>query len=465
MNTLLKETKTPPRPTPSYVATTNGCNTCMPLGACLAFRGLEGMVPFLHGSQGCATYIRRYLISHFREPMDIASSAFGEDSVVFGGERNLREGILNVARQYTPTMIGVATTCLAETIGDNVPGLLARLTQDHADELAGVRLIFASTPAYAGTHSEGYWAAVSAIVGEMAEAPGESRGRDSVAICPGMVSPADIRYLKQTLAAFRVHGSVLPDYSETLQGPAWDDYMRIPPGGTTAAELRRVAGVSSFIEFSTTIRPELSPGRLLVKRYETKATRMQLPIGVEATDRFMQHLGDVAGISMPPALKAARGRLIDSYVDGHKYTAGRTVALYGDADLVIAMTAFLVEIGLKPTLCATGDHSQPFESLLREQVPQLAHDATVRSDADFADIEAELTARPPELIMGSSKGYNMARRLRIPLIRIGFPVHDRVGGANQTLLGYEAASGLFEQIANLLIEGRQDGSPVGYTYM
>ena len=59
-------------------------------GSCLALRGIEGAVPFLHGSQGCATYMRRYIISHFREPMDIAASGFSEASTIFGGETNLR---------------------------------------------------------------------------------------------------------------------------------------------------------------------------------------------------------------------------------------------------------------------------------------------------------------------------------------------------------------------------------------
>ena len=57
-----------------FAATRNACKLCAPLGACLALRGVAGAVPFLHGSQGCATYIRRYLISHFREPVDIAVS-------------------------------------------------------------------------------------------------------------------------------------------------------------------------------------------------------------------------------------------------------------------------------------------------------------------------------------------------------------------------------------------------------
>src|SRR3974390_2575511 len=108
------------KPAEPYVSTTNACKLCAPLGACLALRGVEGAVPFLHGSQGCATYIRRYMISHFKEPLDIASSNFGERAAIFGCMDNLRAGLTNVIRQSAPRLIGVASTCLAETIGDDV---------------------------------------------------------------------------------------------------------------------------------------------------------------------------------------------------------------------------------------------------------------------------------------------------------------------------------------------------------
>ena len=106
---------------PPYVSTTNACKLCKPLGACLAFRGIEGAVPMLHGSQGCATYMRRYIISHFREPMDIASSSLGEKHAVYGGGPNLKQGLQNVMTKFGAKLIGVATTCLTETIGDDVP--------------------------------------------------------------------------------------------------------------------------------------------------------------------------------------------------------------------------------------------------------------------------------------------------------------------------------------------------------
>ena len=108
----------------TFVSTTNACRQCTPLGAALAFRGIEGATPFLHGSQGCATYMRRYIISHFREPMDIASSSLGEKNAVFGGGPNLKKGLLNVRDKYGARLVGVATTCLTETIGDDLHGIL-----------------------------------------------------------------------------------------------------------------------------------------------------------------------------------------------------------------------------------------------------------------------------------------------------------------------------------------------------
>ena len=130
---------------PNFVATRNACKLCAPLGASIAIRGIEGALPFLHGSQGCATYMRRYIISHFREPMDIAASNFSETSTIFGGKECLYQGIKNVTSQYHPELIGIATTCLSETIGEDVASLLSRYEDDHKND-GGPVLVPMSTP-------------------------------------------------------------------------------------------------------------------------------------------------------------------------------------------------------------------------------------------------------------------------------------------------------------------------------
>ena len=204
---------------PQYVSTTNACKLCNPLGASLAFRGVEGAVPFLHGSQGCATYMRRYIISHFNEPIDIASSSLGEKNAVYGGGANLKLGLKNVTEKYHPALIGIATTCLTETIGDDVKMLLFQYRQEFMQD-GGPLLVHVSTPSYSGTHMEGFHAAVRALVEQLTVAA-EPNG--TVNILPGFLSAADLRSLKAVVPDGGLTATVLPDFSETLDGPARRD--------------------------------------------------------------------------------------------------------------------------------------------------------------------------------------------------------------------------------------------------
>jgi len=80
----------------------NPCKMCMPMGAVSAFSGIRGCMSILHGSQGCSTYIRRHMATHFNEPIDIASSSLSEHGTVFGGEENLMKGLRNLISQYHP---------------------------------------------------------------------------------------------------------------------------------------------------------------------------------------------------------------------------------------------------------------------------------------------------------------------------------------------------------------------------
>jgi len=463
MSTLLKKTDRAPQPKVCSTPTTNACKQCTPLGAALAFRGFENCVPFLHGSQGCATYIRRYLISHFREPMDIASSSFSEQTVVFGGRDNLFEGLFNVIRQYRPEMIAIATTCLAETIGDDLKMYISEFKKEYG-ALAGMpRLVPVSTPSYVGTQLEGYWSAVRAVTETLAERVDPDH--ELFGVCPGMVSPADIRHLHEILRAFHLRYILFPDYSETLDGGSWDDYLQMPPGGTPLRQMQRLGDAAALLTFTACLPDAMLPGAALQQKFATERYEMPVPIGIEATDNLMNRLSAMAGLSIPATIKAERARLIDAYVDGHKITSGKRVAVYGDAEMVIAMTAFLREIGLIPVLCAAGGKATGFEAALRRNVAGLPEDVIIHDGVDFADIEEILGRLKPDLMVGSSKGYPASHRLQIPLMRVGFPIHDRLGGQRILHLGYRGAQQLFDAISNLLIEHSQRTSPVGYAYM
>jgi nitrogenase molybdenum-iron protein NifN len=448
-----------------YVSTTNACKLCKPLGACLAFRGIEGAVPYLHGSQGCATYMRRYIISHFREPMDIASSSLSEKHAIYGGGPNLKLGLSNVITSYDTRMIGVATTCLTETIGDDVPMILHEFRQEF-DELLErhhrPELVRVSTPSYSGTHMEGFHEAVRAVVDQLA---GNGEASSAVNMFPGFLSPADIRHLKEITADFGLSAVILPDISLTLDGPAAQTYDKIPAGGTPLSDIKLMGSARASVEFGRTLDTAESAATMLSDKYEIPRHHMGTPIGLRETDTFFNALEELSGRPTPENHALERGRLIDAYVDGHKYISGKKAVIYGEEDLVVGLTSFCAEIGIRPLLCASGGKSGRLEASVRAVTDDLLEaPPPVKEGTDFYEIAEEIESLGPDLLIGSSKGFKSARQLDIPLIRIGFPIHDRFGGQRILHIGYRGAQTLLDTIVNAIIEARQDASDIGYGY-
>jgi nitrogenase molybdenum-iron protein NifN len=447
--------------TTAKAATINACKLCNPLGASLALRGIEGAIPLLHGSQGCATYIRRYLISHFKEPIDVASSSFSEYSTIFGGSANLQKALRNVIAQYQPGLIGIATTCLSETIGDDVNLILHDFQQKYGDgELPA--LVTVSTPSYQGSHIDGFHAAIRAVVEQLASG---GPPVNQVGLFPGMVSAADLRLLKEIFVDFGITVMLLPDYAETLDGVSWDVYQKIAPGGTPLQQIRAAGRAQAAVQLGRTVREEQNAAAFLERQFGTKSYQLGLPIGIKETDRFLKLLADLAGTEVPLKYRQERGRLIDAYIDAHKYLFGKRAVVYGEPDLVLGIASFLAEVGVLPTLCATGTETGKLASELGALLPELQDQMQIVEGIDFTEIGSIATALKPDLLIGNSKGYALARQLRLPLVRVGFPIHDRVGGQRLLHLGYRGTQQLFDRIVNEIIRQIQEESPLGWSYI
>ncbi len=430
----------------SFVSTRNSCKLCAPLGASLVFKGIEGCVPLIHGSQGCSTYIRRYMISHYKEPVDIASSNFSEESTIYGGSRNFIDGINNVIKQYKPQVIGIASTCLSETIGEDIPGHIRQFTEAYEQTEQPLPLfIHASTPSYCGSHAEGFHHTVLSTVKTLATYQSKT---DQVNILPGMVSPADIRYLKEVMSDFGMSYVVLPDYSDTLDNEYTSEYQLIPSGGTPASAIRTMGDSKATIEFGTDFNKTAfrskdagqvqTAGEYLNKSFYIENNPLRLPIGINGSDDFFDLLQRLSGNSMPSKHAKERGRLVDAYVDAHKYVFGKKALIYGEPDLVAALSEWLQEIGVEPFSI---------------------------KGADFETLRAEANHIQPDFLVGNSKGYYIARERKIPLVRVGFPIHDRFGANRILHLGYRGTQELFDRVVNALIEYKQDNSPIGYKYL
>lgn len=79
--------------------------------------------------------------------------------------------------------------------------------------------------------------------------------------------------------------------------------------------------------------------------------------------------------------------------------------------------------------------------------------------------EIEFKELKPDFVIGNSKAAKLASALDVPLIRVGFPVHDRFGGQRILHLGYQGAQRLFDLIVNTLLELKQDSNSIGYSYL
>ena len=448
---------------PNYVSTTNACKLCKPLGASLAFRGIEGAVPFLHGSQGCATYMRRYIISHFNEPIDIASSSLGEKHAIYGGSANLKLGLKNVTAKYRPQLIGVATTCLTETIGDDVKRIIAEYEEEFNRGADAPQIISVSTPSYSGTHMEGFNTALRGVVEQLSESGPMKEA--TINIMPGFISAADIRYLKEIVTDFDIPATILPDYSETLDGEALNEYPLIPKGGTPLAAIRKMGLSAMSIECGHTL-PEETAGTSLMRMHQVPLKRLGMPIGIRESDAFMESLAQISGRPIPEKYRNARGRLVDAMVDGHKYIFGKRAIVYGEEDLVVGLTSLLAEIGVQPVICASGGKSGKFAQSIEKVLGGLpCAMPEVYENVDFYDIQERAEELAIDLLVGHSKGYTFARSRNIPLIRVGFPIHDRIGGQRILHIGYHGAQQLFDAVTNAMIARKQEDSEVGYTYM
>jgi nitrogenase molybdenum-iron protein NifN len=286
-----------------------------------------------------------------------------------------------------------------------------------------------------------------------------------------MLSNEDLRHLKEIFEDLNTRLILLPDYSERLEGPSWTEYHAIQEGGTPIKDLCDMGHADGSIELGTILagmieKGEKTAGSVLKERFGIPLVSPGIPMGVKATDAFFSGLENLTSTAMPDKYRRQRERLIDAYVDGNKYVSKKRAVVYGEEDFVTAMAGFLAEIGIIPVLCASGGRSGIMKQALTGILPQNIRDQVhVHQGMDFTRMEQAAKKLAPDFAIGNSKGYTLSRNLNIPLIRTGFPIHDRVGGARILHIGYRGTQQLFDTIVNTLLQNRQDISTIGYAYM
>jgi nitrogenase molybdenum-iron protein beta chain len=449
------------RHTPTEVAersslTINPAKTCQPIGAMYAALGINRCLPHSHGSQGCCAYHRSTLTRHYKEPVMAATSSFTEGSSVFGGQANLLQSINNIFTIYEPDVIAVHTTCLSETIGDDMVQIIGKANKE-GKVPDGKMVIHTNTPSYIGSHVTGFSNMVRSMVNYFAEAS-EHKLR-TLNLIPGWVEPADMAEMKRICGLMGIDTITFPDTSGTLAAPMTRPKKMYPDGGVTIKELRKIGQSSATIACGP-----LASGPAAI-HLEAKANvpyhLLDLPIGLKATDRFIDTLRKTAGVKVPPEIMYERGRLVDLICDTHQYLHNKRVALWGDPDQLVALSEFLVALDMRPVYVVTGTPGKQFERdmkrVLDDDIPEAKY--AQGACADMFLMHQWIKNETVDLLIGNTYGKHISRDEDIPLIRHGFPILDRIGHQHFTTVGYRGAIRLIEQMLNAILDRKDRDSP------
>ena len=431
--------------------TINPAKTCQPIGAMYAALGIHGCLPHSHGSQGCCSYHRSTLTRHYKEPVMAATSSFTEGASVFGGQANLLQSIETIFAVYEPDIIAVHSTCLSETIGDDLQQITKK-AKDDGKIPEGKYVIYASTPSFVGSHVTGYANMVTGIAEQFAQSTGEKK--DQINIIAGWMEPSDMREIKKISKELGVKIVLFPDTSDVLDAPQTGKHEFYPKGGTTIDELKSIGDSSSSLALGCI---SAEPAAIaLDKKCKVPFETVDMPIGLSATDRFIMSLSKAAGVQVPDEITAERGRLVDVMTDMEQYFYGKKVALFGDPDQLIPLTEFLLDLNMKPIHIVSGTPGQRFEKRMKEILRRIP-EANFKNglNADMFLLHQWMKNEPVDLLIGNTYGKYIARDENVPFIRFGFPILDRIGHSYFPNIGYSGSLRLVEKILSALMD-RQD---------
>ncbi|MFP4071371.1 MAG: nitrogenase molybdenum-iron protein subunit beta [Desulfovibrionales bacterium] len=432
----------------------NPAKTCQPIGAMYASFGIKGCLPHSHGSQGCCAYHRSTLTRHYKEPVAAATSSFTEGASVFGGQANLVQAINNMFSVYEPDVIAVHSTCLSETIGDDMPQIIMKARQDGKIP-EGKYVISASTPSYVGSHVTGFSNMVKAMIKDFAVKTGKKNGK--VNIIPGFVEPSDMEEIKRIAAQIGVKFILFPDTSGVLNGPLTGEYSMFPDGGTPVEDL--ISTADSIGTLALGDWASADGARFLDSEHKVPCKVLDLPIGLAATDRFVDALRTIAGSSVPDVLNFERGQLVDYISDMHQYFYHKKVALAGDPDQLIALTEFLVSLDMCPVHIVTGTPGKRFEERIRELTKDSPFPVNIKVGGDMFLLHQWIKNDPVDLLIGNTYLKYIARDEDIPLVRHGFPILDRQGHQYFPSVGYKGGLRLLEKILDALLTRMDRDAP------
>jgi nitrogenase molybdenum-iron protein NifN len=423
----------------------NPLKMSQPIGGAFAFMGLRGSMPLLHGSQGCTSFGLTLFVRHFKEAVPLQTTAMSEVATVLGGYENVEQAILNIHKRTKPEIIGICSTGVTETKGDDVEGYIKLIRQKHP-QLANFPLVYVSTPDFKDAFQDGWERTVARMVEVLVETPTTTTRRDParVNVLPGChLTPGDLDELRTIFEDFGLDPSFLPDLAGSLDGHIPEEFMPTTIGGISVDEVATMGQAAWTIAIGAQMR---RAAEALQAKAGVPFRLFERLCGLIPNDEFIAFLSEISGRPVPLKYRRQRGQLADAMLDAHFHIGGRKLAIGAEPDLLFDLSSMLHEMGAKVPVAVTTTQSP-----VLERMP--ADDVLI---GDLEDLENLAKARSCNFLIAHSHGRQAATRLKIPFYRAGFPMFDRLGAGHLLSVGYRGTRDLIFDISNLIIADNEE---------
>ncbi len=406
-----------------------------PMGATLAFLGVDRCMPLMHGAQGCASFAKVMFTRHFCEPIALQTTAVTDVTAVLdGGDYSIVESIKNIRNKVTPELIGLHTTGLPETKGDDIRGVASQID---------VPLVYVNTPDYEGGLESGWTLTTKALISQLTEPCDRIDGEKFVLVPHVSMHPIEVEKVVDLVASFGFKVVAVPDLSSSLDGHLGEKQASLSSGGVSVEEIKNLADAAYILTIGASVKSVAAT--LQKKNPEIKHQHFNHVSGLVGSDDLVAWLLEASASELPPAaVERWRKRLQDALLDSH-FSIGQTrFLLVAEPDHLVAMAASLREAGGKVTLAISTVDSPVLSEIVADKV--------IVGDLE----DAEKLAADFDLIIGNYHTEALAHRVHKKAVMRGFPNYEKIGSAlkNDTL--YEGGAYFLFEIANAAEEMREE---------
>lgn len=405
------------------------------IGAAIFFLGIKNAVVLLHGAVGCASFEKVTLTKHYRENIPIVTTALNEYGAILGGTDFLISGIKNVSEKIKPDFIGILSSGLTETSGEDVFSRLLEFKKTLSRDFPA--FVYASTPDFKGGLEDGYRDAMIAFLKDFLEKnkfKGKNLKKSVNVFCPSSCTPQDFLELREVIECYGYRPLMVPDLGTSLDGHLdKDGYLQATSGGFDIKDGFNLLGSEFNILAGSSlknIKDELSMLTGLETFYFPNLS------GLKNTDAFFRLLSKFSGRQIPEKYARHRRQLMDAYLDSHFYFSGKNIAIALSEDWADSFSTVYSEIGANIEICVTTRLNNDIKRRCTKYF---------EGDLDLLDNYTDL-----DLIISNSNAKFYAKNLGIPLFKTGFPVIDCLGNGFKHYILYKGAINLVTECANLL---------------